>query len=163
MSYSIELPIPREMLPSLKLNLGCGSVDMPGYIGVDRAPGPAVHVVHDLDVLPWPFLTDAVERIEAKDIFEHVNDPIGFMTECHRVLEPEGVLHIRTPHFTCLDAFTDPTHKRFPTEHTFDYWIPGTVLYQHHNLAYGGVAFKRTHLMVDATRTLDVVLLKITG
>jgi len=116
--------------------------------------------VHDLDVRPWPFETNSVTRIEAKDVFEHVVDAVGFMTETHRILKPGMVLHIRTPHWRSMDAYTDPTHRRFPTEHTFDYWIPGTVLYTHHNAAYGAVAFRRLFITVDPGGTLDVTLAK---
>jgi predicted SAM-dependent methyltransferase len=149
------------MADPLKLNLGCGDRRMPGYLGVDiSAMSEATELVMDLDEFPWPFDDDSVARIEAKDVFEHVNDAVGFMVECHRILKPTAVLHIRTPHFTNMDAFTDPTHRRFPTQYTFDYWIKGTVLYQHHNRAYGGVTFDKLFINLDETRTLDVTLAK---
>ena len=123
---------------------------------------PGVDVVHDLDVAPWPWETAEVERIDAKDVFEHVMDPITFMVEAHRVLIPGGLLHIRTPYFKSKDAFTDPTHRRFPTEFTFDYWISGTVLFGLHNAAYGGVSFIKhpSGIYLDAQGSLDVSLVK---
>lgn len=125
----------------MRLNLGCGSVRTPGYVNVDRMPVPGVDVVHDLDVIPWPWDDAEVKAITGVDVFEHVSDPIGFMTESHRVLESGGELVIKSPHVLSLDAFTDPTHRRFCTENTWDYWIGGTVLYERHNAAYGGVRF----------------------
>ena len=147
----------------IKLNLGCGRARIDGYVNVDVANLPEVDVVHDLDVGPWPIETASAERIDAKDVFEHVANPIVFMTEAHRVLEPGGVLHIRTPHYRSRDAFTDPTHRRFPTEHTFDYWIRGTVLYDLHNAAYGGVAFEKgpRGIYLDRAGSLDVTLYKL--
>lgn len=125
----------------MRLNLGCGSRLYDGYVHVDRVKLDGVDVVHDLDVLPWPWADAEAEHILAQDVFEHVADPIGFMTEAHRVLKVGGSLLIKSPHFRHQDAFTDPTHRRFCTEHTWDYWIPGTQLYTDNNKAYGGVEF----------------------
>lgn len=125
----------------MRLNLGCGQRPNPGWVNVDRVPLPEVDVVHDLDVLPWPWDDGVAEAIVAQDVFEHVADPIGFMTESHRILTPGGTLSIKSPHFRHRDAFTDPTHRRFCTEHTWDYWIPGTALFADSNAMYGGVSF----------------------
>lgn len=81
------------------------------------------------------------------------------MTECHRILIPFRPLHIRTPHYQSIDAFTDPTHKRFPTQFTFDYWVPGTIYYEQHNCAYGGVSFTKLNMTIK-NGTIDVTLLR---
>ncbi len=125
----------------MRLNLGCGSRLAEGCVNVDVVKLDGVDVVHDLDVLPWPWADGSADQIVAQDVFEHVNDPIGFMTESHRVLVPGGALFIKSPHYRHRDAFTDPTHRRFCTEHTWDYWIRGTTLFNDHGPAYGGVAF----------------------
>lgn len=144
----------------MRLNLGCGSRPLPKYVNVDIAPLDHVDVVHDLDVTPWPWNDGEATKIVARDIFEHVENALTFMTECHRVLKDLGILHLHTPHYRCIDAFTDPTHRRFPTEHTFDYWIPGTVLFRSHNAAYGGVSFERLDMHLD-NGSLDITLRKI--
>lgn len=146
----------------MRVNLGCGSDRRDGWTGLDRAAGPAVDIVHDLDQGPWPFKDGSVEAILAKDVFEHVADPILFMTECWRVLQPEGSLFIRTPHWRHRDAYTDPTHRRFPTESTFDYWIPGQLLHHLHNAAYGGVSFKLDGLDV-ISGAINVSLFKLSN
>lgn len=121
----------------MRLNLGSGSAPrQPGVVNVDIAALPEVDVVHDLDVTPWPFDDASVKAVLAQDLFEHLADPIGFMTECHRVLESGGELVMKVPYFRHRDAFTDPTHKRFCTEYTWDYWIKGTALFDRHNAAY---------------------------
>lgn len=146
----------------MRLNLGCGSRLLPGHVNVDIAETADTVLVWDLDAKPWPWDDSTVKSIEAKDIFEHVADAVTFMTECHRVLEPGGTLHIRTPNVFAgpADAFTDPTHRRFPTPHTFDYWLPGTVLYEASNAAYGGVSFTGVRLVPDDGGALDVTLRK---
>lgn len=128
----------------MRLNLGAGARPMAGAVNVDRVQLPGIDQVWDLDMKVWPIDSGSVEAIHARDIFEHVSDAVGFMTECHRVLIEGGTLWIRTPNITLGwgDAFTDPTHKRFPTWDTFNYWIPGTRHYDEHNAAYGGVAFQ---------------------
>jgi predicted SAM-dependent methyltransferase len=144
----------------VRLNLGAGSALLTGWINLDRVPMPGIDVVHDLDSGPWPFETSSANQIVAKDVFEHVADPILFMTECHRILRPSAGLFIHCPYYKGRDAFTDPTHKRFPTEHTFDYWIPGTALYNANNRAYGAVAFARQSLEISGEH-IAVNLIKI--
>lgn len=148
----------------MRLNLGCGARIKPateGWVNVDIARQEGVDLVHDLDRGPWPIVAETATEIEAKDIFEHVWNPILFMVECHRVLKPDAILHLHTPYYRSIDAFTDPTHRRFPTEHTFDYWIPGRLLYTEHNAAYGGVAYTLLDMHLDQVGSLDVTLQRI--
>lgn len=126
----------------MRLNLGAGGHPEEGYVNVDRVALPGIERVHDLDVGPWPWGAGSVSVVRAKDVFEHVNDPVLFVNECWRVLVDGGLLWIRTPHYRSPDAFTDPTHKRFLTEHSFDYWIADTMLFADHNAAYGGAVFE---------------------
>lgn len=124
--------------PVVILHLGCGQKPVAGRINVDMVDMPGVDVVHDLDVYPWPWLDGSVAEIHANHIFEHVVDPLGWMAEAHRVLQPGGLLHIEVPHWQSHNAFTDPTHRRYCTEDTFRYWVPGTWLWE-----MGGVAYHR--------------------
>lgn len=129
------------------LNLGCGSdILLPtaeiSWINTDIVPLPGTHP-HDLEDFPWPWHAGTFGRIRAKDVFEHISPraTVGFMVECHRLLAPRGMLELRVPHWQYENAWTDPTHQRACTEHTFDYWIAGTVLHERHNAAYGAVSF----------------------
>lgn len=128
----------------MRLNLGAGSRPLPDHVNVDRVQLPGIDAVWNLDQFPWPWPDESAERITARDVFEHVAKPVGFMVECHRILIPGGLLWIRCPNVFLSpgDAFTDPTHRRYPTWNTFDYWIPGTVFHREHNRAYGGVGFE---------------------
>ena len=125
------------------LNLGAGGRCIEGWTNVDRVPLPGIDVVHDLDRGPWPFEDECADQIDAKDVFEHLNDAILFVTECWRILRYGGDLTVITTHYGHPAAYTDPTHKRFPTPWTFDFWVPGTMYYKDHNAAYGGVAFQK--------------------
>ena len=145
----------------MRLNLGCGSLPEPGYINVDAVAQDAVDVVQDLDSFPWPWPDGAIERIRAFDVFEHVDDPLGFMRESHRVLRKGGVLDIHTTHWKSRNAYTDPTHKRYNTEETFDYWVPGTYLHGRYGAAYAaGAEFQKLNVGMAGTE-LAVLLKKL--
>jgi SAM-dependent methyltransferase len=129
----------------VRLNLGCGSQPEPGWVNLDAADIPGVDVVHDLDVFPWPFKDGEAEEIKAFDVYEHVSSPLEFVAECHRILQPGGVLYIHTAYWKNEDSYRDPTHKRFLTEGSFDYWIPGTYLNQRYGAAYA----RGRHFMLE--------------
>jgi predicted SAM-dependent methyltransferase len=147
----------------VRVNLGCGLDILPGWVNVDASGqlGPSVNV-WDLDDIPWEWAGDcSASEIRARDIFEHVDDPVGFMCECHRILVPGGPLRMQTTYWQWVDAFTDPTHKRFPTEQTFDYWVRGTALYEAQNAQMGGVEFVKVRVEPNpGTGQMDVVLRK---
>lgn len=137
-----------ELSPSrpVRLNLGCGQGISDEFVNVDIAALPGVDVVADLNQ-GWPWKDGSVQYILASHIFEHVNDPVHFMTEAWRVLDDDGVLDLRVPYYKHPNAFTDPTHRRFCTEYTFNYWITGTALhaqlgagYQSPPVVFHGVA-----------------------
>lgn len=144
----------------MRVNLGAGGKALDGYVNVDLVHQDGIDVMHDLDVFPWPWEDASVEEIVAFDVFEHVDHPVQFMTECHRILRPGGLLSIHTSWIGNPESFTDPTHKRFCTKQTFDYWIPGTTMYDGYNKAYGGVAFTRRRIAVGPDNYLDVRLAK---
>lgn len=110
-------------------NIGCGHLTYHNATNVDAVNLPGVDIVHDLDVFPWPFTDGVLDEVWASQVFEHVADPIAFMRECWRVLRPGGLLHIATPHYLSENAHTDPTHRRFCTERTWDYWCVSTDLH----------------------------------
>jgi len=128
-----------------KLNLGCGTRPLPWHVNVDIVQMTGVNVVWDLDVTPWePFKDEEADEIAGYDIFEHVNDPIGFMCECARILKPGGILNLHTNYWQSQNAYTDPTHKRFCTERTFEYWVKGTEFNDRYGPAYArnGIVFE---------------------
>lgn len=95
------------------LNIGCGNTRIPGSIGVDRSLiEDCVDVVHDLDVVPYPFNTESVDEIHFYHVLEHLHEPIKKLEELHRLLKPNGIIHMRVPHFSSMGAFTDLTHVR---------------------------------------------------
>ncbi len=126
-----------EVPPALlRLNLGCGLSPEDGMVNADIQALPGVDVVCDVDQ-PWPWPDDSAEYIIASHLFEHIDQPALFMKEAWRVLAEGGILDIRVPYYRHPFAFTDPTHKRFCTELTFDYWIPGKGLHEAYGNQFG--------------------------
>lgn len=130
------------------LNLGCGRFPVDGAVNLDRVAGPGVDVVWNLDEAPWPFPDATFDRVQGIQVFEHVDNPVLFMAEAHRVLAPGGTLHLEVPHYTSRNSFTDPTHRRHCTEETFDYWCDGTSLNASNGAVYGGDIYRFTKVSV---------------
>lgn len=95
----------------VKLNLGCFTDKREGYINVDSFASCNPDVVADLNK-KLPFENNSADEILANDIVEHLDDPIKFLNECHRILNPCGILKIRVPHYKDPSAYS-PQHKHF--------------------------------------------------
>lgn len=106
-----------------KLNLGCGEDIRDGYINIDNVKLAGVDVVHDLDKFPYPFKDNLFYEIFTSHVLEHLTDLLGVMRELHRITKNNGVIKIKVPYYNCSGAYQDPTHKRFFTYTTFDYFL----------------------------------------
>lgn len=95
------------------IDLGCGTAKMPGAIGMDNAALPGVDVVHDLLDFPYPFEAATADEIYLNHVIEHfiLGDYQRILSEAHRILRPNGVVHVRVPHVFSVAAWADPTHK----------------------------------------------------
>lgn len=100
-----------------KLNLGCGETKKEGYLNLDWSSLTHPDIVHDLNVLPYPFEDDSFDEIEIFHVLEHLDKPFAIMRELHRILKPEGILHVKVPHFS--RGFTHAEHA-----HGFDITFP---------------------------------------
>jgi len=95
------------------VNLGCGKARIPDSIGVDRVKiENFVDIVHNLDIVPYPFENDSVDEVHFYHVLEHLHNPLEKLEEIFRILKPGGILHLRVPHFSSMGAFTDLTHVR---------------------------------------------------
>ena len=109
----------------MKLNLGAGKLDVrEGYVNLDMTAYPNIDVVWDLNKLPLPFEDNQFEEILAYSILEHVNY-VPLMDELYRILKPNGIIKIRTPHFTYVESYADPTHINHFSYLTFFYFKKG--------------------------------------
>ncbi len=108
------------------LDIGAGrDRSAPGAVTVDRNAGTHPDIVHDLDQYPWPIETGSFDTIVCKEVIEHLADIVRAMEELHRIGRPGARVHITTPHFSCANSFTDPTHRHHLGCFSFDYFTGG--------------------------------------
>lgn len=94
------------------VDLGCGATKQwPGNLGLDIFPAPGVDALADLSG-SLPLADDSVDVLFAVHILEHLIDFLPLVDECHRVLRPDGVLHVMSPWWGHVNAVADPTHVR---------------------------------------------------
>jgi SAM-dependent methyltransferase len=51
---------------------------------------------------PFPFKSESIDSILAGELIEHLYDPLIFLSECRRVLQPDGILVLTTPNLAAL-------------------------------------------------------------
>jgi SAM-dependent methyltransferase len=110
------------------LNLGAGNVILPGAVNHDiRQHRPEIDVVHDLNVLPWPWEDESFDFISAQAVLEHLHITlVESMNECWRVLRPGGQIGLRIPWWNSDVSHRDPTHRWFFSLETLDIFDPTT-------------------------------------
>jgi SAM-dependent methyltransferase len=104
------------------LDLGCGTHKVPGAFGVDAIPLPGVDLVHDLEANPYPLPRSCADEIHLNHVLEHFANPLPIMEEVWRIARPGGRVLIRTPHFSGIYAWQDPTHRRAFSAQSFRYF-----------------------------------------
>jgi hypothetical protein len=112
-----------DVLPPLKLDLGCGINKLEGFHGVDALQLKGVDTVADL-TKPWPWADGAVSEVHCSHFVEHLEsmERVHFWNELYRVMKPNATAKIITPSWSSGRAYGDPTHKWPPvSEWTFHY------------------------------------------
>jgi SAM-dependent methyltransferase len=104
------------------LDLGCGRRKAPGAFGVDVVPLPAVDLVHDLQRVPYPLPYSCADEIHLVHVLEHFSEPLPILQEAWRLARPGGTVRIRTPHYSGVYAWKDPTHRRAFSAESFQYF-----------------------------------------
>lgn len=133
------------------LDIGCGnnkyeSNDKNEVIGLDIVELPNVNIVHDLNKIPYPFNDNFFHVIIANHVLEHIENFFGLMEEIYRILKPNGILKVRVPHFSSINAFADPTHVRCFTLKTFKF------LSESHKLSYYYNIKRKINFKIISTR-----------
>ena len=111
-----ELP-QKVNLPGVDGLLTPSNVDINRDINRDVEPD----LEYDLDRLPWPLPAGHFTEVFAYDVIEHCVNVLAVMEEIHRVTREGAVVRITVPHFSCANAFTDPTHRHFFGISSFNY------------------------------------------
>jgi SAM-dependent methyltransferase len=129
--------------PGAILDIGCGSAKFPGAVGLDISANTDADVVHDLDVFPYPIEDGSFDQILMQDVIEHVAQPIRVFEELHRIARPGARIQLRTPHFSSVLAYGDPTHRHYFS--TVAIRSLGEPRFAH----YTDVRFRAVHVTLD--------------
>ena len=114
-----------------KLCLGSGRKKQENAVNVDLVASTGPDICHDLNHTPWPLPDDQFDECHAYDVIEHLDNIVTTMEEVHRVCRNGAIVRITVPHFSCANAFTDPTHRHyfscfslnyFTGEHEFSFY-----------------------------------------
>lgn len=113
-----------------ELLLGCGSrieksltfdaipPVFQSVVTVDINPEHKPDIVHDLNVLPYPFADEEFDEIHAYEVLEHLGRQgdykffFGQFEEFHRILKPGGYVCASVPAWDNEWAWADPGHTR---------------------------------------------------
>lgn len=129
-----RVPIYREIAGEIDasrtptLDVGCGNNKIPGAVGIDLVAGTQADIVHDLNETPWPLESDRFEVVRLWSVLEHLRDVVAVVSEVYRVSRPGATVIIGVPHFSSVNAFSDPTHTHLFSASFMDYFIEGTEL-----------------------------------
>ncbi len=111
--------------PLRRLNVGCGSNILEGWINLDARPLPGVSVVGDLDRCrdtPLAIESDSIDEFLLSHVLEHVREQLPMMQELHRIAKAGAMATVRVPYGSSDDAFEDPTHVRQYFLKSFEYF-----------------------------------------
>lgn len=87
-------------------------------ITLDMDPAVSPAVVHDLDVLPYPFGDNEFDEIHAYEVMEHCGRQgdwrffFAQFEEIYRILKPGGLFCATVPAWDSMWAWGDPGHTR---------------------------------------------------
>ena len=121
----------------MKLNLGCGNIRKEGWVNCDFVKTSATDKVFSMTKFPYPFEKDSVDEIELSEVLEHLPDTVKVMGELHRILKPNGKLHITVPYYTSYHAWSNPEHLKAFNYQTFKYFRTGSWEQKFHNFGFG--------------------------
>jgi len=113
----------------MKLHLGCGRDYRKGYINCDVSPEVNPDKIVDLEK-PLDFEDNSVDKIMINHVLEHIQNFIPLMHEFYRVCKKDAKIKIKTPFYSSWGQFNDPTHVRFFTPFTFNYFKKGNYSHE---------------------------------
>lgn len=113
----------------MKLHLGCGNKKLKGFINCDLSPEVNPDRIIDLEK-KLPFKNSSVEEIIAEHVLEHIYNFVPLMHEFWRISKKDSLIKLKTPFYSSWGQFNDPTHVRFFTPWTFEYFKKGTYSHE---------------------------------
>jgi ubiquinone/menaquinone biosynthesis C-methylase UbiE len=105
-----------------KINVGCGTKTYADHINIDKLSLPGVDLVCDLEKAKLPFKKESINEIRCEHILEHIRNLVPLLEEFWRISKKNAIIKVSAPYYRYEGAYRDPTHVRFFTEHSFDYF-----------------------------------------
>ena len=145
----------------IRLDIGCGRNKRPGFIGIDKEDYSDLYnegefICRDIEK-GLPFCDNSVDEIFCQHVLEHIFDLDFVIHEIWRVLKPGRTVTIIVPHRDSPNAYKDPTHIRFFTEHSFEYYTDERIEKTKSTKA----RFKKVFVEVNANMDIVFVLEKV--
>lgn len=86
---------------SLKLNIGCGTNKIDGYVNIDIEPNVKPDLIHNFVNQQLPYKDKSVDEIVCFHTIEHIHKHFHkrILVDCWRVLKPQGRIIITYPEF----------------------------------------------------------------
>jgi SAM-dependent methyltransferase len=136
------------------LDIGCGKNKYKStspddvVIGLDSRKNTAADIVCDIEK-GLPFAESSIDKVVTFHALEHLRDLVGVMEEIWRVSKLGSEVWINVPYWVASGAHSDPTHVRFFTYNTFDYFEPD-FYYDHYSNAQFRIKSKRIMFVGDS-------------
>ena len=110
------------VIPSTKLDLGCGDNKREGFFGIDKYKTNSTDAELDLLSFPWPIADESITEIHCSHFFEHIPKNLRpkFMDEVYRILKKGGTALFICPMGNRM--YQDYTHEWPPV-------LPESFLY----------------------------------
>lgn len=138
----------------MKLNLGSGNDYREGWVNVDLYQHADERF--DLATFPYPITENSVDEIYAAHILEHLPSTVDALEEWWRICKNGAKITVRVPHYSHIDAYSNPTHKRYFTSSTLDYFTEEN--WEH----YGRARFRILHRqLTTAPKPTDSLFVKL--
>lgn len=145
----------------MKLHLGCGNEKLKGYVNCDISKEVNPDKIVDLEKPLKMFKDNSVEEIIINHSLEHISNFISLMEEFHRICKKNAIIKIRVPYFAYPGAFQDPTHVRFFTLKTFDYFTPENKLNFYSKARFKIIEKKLCFFVTRPSKLIDLAINKI--
>ena len=139
----------------IAVDLGCGAGELLDYItqfyevliGIDisakrlsrraQAPQDWSFVRANLNI-PFPLNSKHIDTIYANQVIEHIDDPLLFASEVHRVLKPGGIVIVTSPNIRYIKHIwrlvIEGLGPKTANQNTLDgMWDDGHIHYFTHN------------------------------
>ena len=81
------------------LDLGCGKKKRQGSIGVDYSDRHDADIIHNLNLFPYPFADNSIDKVYLDNVLEHLDDPMAVMAEVHRICKNGAEIKVIVPYF----------------------------------------------------------------